>query len=131
MASFKFLAVILTGLGLTVSILYYTNVLRNQNKVLKTQVLLRSLESLSKRETNIDWWTVQHLEWTDPEDFNEKYNPKKDTELYARINTVWNEMNGIGYLVYKGIINLEDVYDFGGGRPTWMYKKYKPIFWGI
>jgi hypothetical protein len=44
------------------------------------------------------------------------------------IQTVFNEMNGIGYLVYRGVIDIESVYDYGGGRPTWMYRKYKPIF---
>ncbi len=45
-----------------------------------------------------------------------------------RAHKVWNEMNGIGYLVYKGIIDVESVYDYGGGRPTYMYRKYKQIF---
>jgi len=128
MASFEFLAIILTGLGLIVSLLYYAIVISNQNKVMKTQILQRSLESLSTRETNIDWWTVYGLEWEDYDDFITKYGPVADTELYARINTVWNEMNGIAYLVYKGIIDIESVYDYGGGRPVALYRKYEPIF---
>jgi hypothetical protein len=128
MASFEFLAIILTGLGLIISLLYYAIVISNQNKVMKTQILQRSLESLSTRDTNLDWWTVQYLEWEDYDDFRAKYGPEVDMETWSIINTVWNEMNGIGYLVYKGIIDIESVYDYGGGRPTHMYRKFKPYF---
>ena len=44
MASFEFLAVILTGLGLTVSILYYTTVLQNANKTQQSQLETRQAQ---------------------------------------------------------------------------------------
>jgi len=124
----EYLPLVLTGLGLIISFLYYTIVLSNQNKVMKTQILQRSLQSLSTIDTNLNWWTVYYLKWEDYDDFIEKYGPETDIETYAMIQTVWNEMNGIGYLVYRGVIDLESVYDYGGGRPTAMYRKYKPIF---
>ena len=37
-------------------------------------------------------------------------------------------MNGIGYLVYKGVIDVESVYDYGGGRPIGTYRKFKSSF---
>ncbi len=119
---------ILTGLGLTASIVYYANTLQNANKTRQTQVLQRSLEHLSNRDTNLDWWTVFELEWKDYDDLRAKYGPSSDMETWAMINTVWNEMNGIGYLVKRGVIDIESVYDFGGGRPSYMYRKYKPVF---
>lgn len=124
----EYIPLVLTGIGIIVSILYYTIVLSNQNKVMKTQTLQRSLQSLSTTETNVNWWKVEYLKWDDYEDFRAKYGPEKDIETYAMIQTVFNEMNGIGYLVYRGVIDIESVYDYGGGRPTWMYRKYKPIF---
>ena len=124
----KYLPLVLTGLGLIVSMLYYAMVLGNQNKMMKTQILQRSLESLSTTETNINWWKVEYLQWDDYDDYMAKYGPETDIETYAMIQTVFNEMNGIGYLVYRGVIDIESVYDYGGGRPTWMYRKYKPIF---
>ena len=127
MASFEFLAIILTGLGLIVSLVYYANVLSNQNKIQKTQILQKAFESLSTKDTNLDWWKVEYLEWEDYDDFRAKYGPEVDIETWAMINKVWNEMNGIGYLVHQGVMNIESVYDYGGGRPTWMYRKYKPI----
>ena len=38
MASFEFLAIILTGLGLIVSILYYSSILNNANKTRELQL---------------------------------------------------------------------------------------------
>jgi len=41
MASFEFIALILTGLGLTASIVYYANVLSNANKTQQLQLETR------------------------------------------------------------------------------------------
>ena len=128
MASFEFLAIILTGIGLTVSLVYYTSVLSNQNKVMKTQILQKSFELLIAKDTNLDWWKVHYLEWENYDDLRARYGPTVDIETWSMINKVWNEMNGIGYLVYKGVIDVESVYDYGGGRPIGTYRKYKPYF---
>ena len=52
MASLEFVALILTGLGLTASIVYYANILNNANKTRELQ--LKSQEqTLETRQTNI------------------------------------------------------------------------------
>ncbi len=42
MASFEFLAVIVSLLGLSASITYYASILRNANKTRRTQMLMRA-----------------------------------------------------------------------------------------
>jgi len=61
MASFEFLAIILTGLGLTVSILYYTFTLQNANKTQKlqletrqTQVFMDLYKTMASKEFMMD-----------------------------------------------------------------------------
>ena len=44
MVSFEFLAVILTGLGLTASIVYYASILRNANKTQEIQLETRQAQ---------------------------------------------------------------------------------------
>ena len=54
MASFEFLAIILTGLGLTVSILYYTTVLQNANKTQQMALETRQAQLFSSLQNKID-----------------------------------------------------------------------------
>lgn len=44
MASFEFIAIILTGFGLTASILYYSSILRNANKTRELQLKAQELQ---------------------------------------------------------------------------------------
>ena len=36
-------------------------------------------------------------------------------------------MNGLGYMVKEGAIDVDAVYDHSGGRLIWLWMKYKPI----
>ena len=87
MASFEFLAVILTGLGLTASIVYYTTILRNANKTRElqlkaqehatetrqAQLFMQFYNKASKKE----YMTIENklLSWefNNPQEFLDKY----------------------------------------------------------
>ena len=61
----EFLAIVLTGLGLTVSILYYTSVLQN---------------AIKTRELQIEGIELLKMTWTDYDDFENKYGSDNNPE---------------------------------------------------
>jgi hypothetical protein len=80
MASFEFIALILTGLGLTASIVYYASVLRNSNKTqqlaLETrrlQIIMDLDQEMKSFETYNRIIELLNMQWTDYEDFERKY----------------------------------------------------------
>ena len=83
----EYLPLVLTGLGLTASIIYYTSVLRNANKTQQMQLETRQAQLFHGIYTSLDddWWNAYHLlrntEWTDYSDFSNKALPINDTEL--------------------------------------------------
>ena len=133
MASFEFIALILTGLGLTASIVYYANILSNANKTqqlalenrraqLYMQLFLRiTTEEFMKRSIDIRSW-----EFKDYDEVQEKYF--EDSANAAKwYSMIWH-IDGLGYLMSEGLVEPEMVYNFGGGAAQvihWM--KWKPI----
>ena len=131
MASFEFLAVILTGLGLTVSILYYSMTIQNQNRNRRLQIVKEIWDWISTEDGYHKFIQLMTMTWNDYEDFNRKYGSLSSPEAYARRFSVWSKMNGLGYMVKEGAIDIETVYDHGAGRILWMWTKFEDIIRNI
>ena len=71
MASFEFLAIILTGLGLTASISYYAMVLRNQNKTRQAQLFMQIYSVFASDDFFERGGTVMSTEFEDANDKND------------------------------------------------------------
>ncbi len=99
MASFEFLAIILTGLGLSASLVYYAFVISNQNKTRRLQMIQHIWEWISSEEGYLRLAELMQMQWIDYEDFNKKYGVSSNPENYAMRWAVWNKMNGLGYMV--------------------------------
>jgi len=133
MVQIEYLPLVLTGLGLMASILYYTMNLRNANKTqqlalenrraqLYMQLFLRiTSEDFMKRSIDLLRWNYSNLD-----EFFQKYN--EDNKLAAKwISQLWH-IDGIGFLMSEGLIEPEMVYNFGGGQAHIRHwNKWKPI----
>jgi hypothetical protein len=127
MASFEFLAIIFTGLGLSASLIYYAFVISNQNKTRRLQIIQHIWEWISSEEGYLRLAELMQMQWSDYKDFNRKYGVSSNPENYAIRWSVWNKMNGLGYMVKEGAIDVETVYDHSGGRIIWLWIKFEPI----
>jgi hypothetical protein len=135
MASFEFLAIILTGLGLIASILYYASILSNANRTQRMQLETRQANVLMSLHS--EWgrdeyqkavWTVLELDFDDFDDFVDKYGPViKNTEVNRDIFKVCWFFNGLGSLVHKGFASLELVNELFGYMAIWVWDILEPI----
>jgi len=135
MASFEFLAIILTGLGLTASITYYAMVLRNQNKTQLMQIETRRANILmnlhsewGKNEYQKASWTVMGLTFKDYDDFVNKYGLTTEyLEVNQEIFKVGWFFNGLGSLLHKGFASLDLVDELFGYMVIWLWEIMRPI----
>jgi len=135
MASFEFLAIILTGLGLTASITYYAMVLRNQNKTQLMQIETRRANILmnlhsewGKNEYQKASWTVMGLTFKDYDDFVNKYGLTTEySEVNQEIFKVGWFFNGLGSLLHKGFASLDLVDELFGYMVIWLWEIMRPI----
>jgi len=119
MASFEFLAIILTGLGLTASIVYYANVLSNANQTRKAQLFLSIYNITLDEEMNNKWYGAMTA------NINEYQYKRQD------LHTLWQKYNGIGHLLMQGLLDVESAYHYSEGwRGALLWMKWRDIILG-
>ena len=134
MVDYSTLAIVLTGLGLTASILYYAMVLRNTNKTqqlaLETrqaQLFMHIYYTWSSRENinirrELRTWT-----WTDYDDFIQKYGEANNPEAWSSFQELANFYEGIGVLIKRKLIDPAFVDDLMSGETLWGWVKFGVI----
>jgi hypothetical protein len=105
MASFEFLAIILTGLSIAASILYYSVTIQNQSRTRRLEIIKDIWGWISEEDQYLKFMQLMTMTWTSYDDFREKYGGFSNPEVYAMRWSVWSKLNGLGYLVKEGAID--------------------------
>ncbi len=66
-------------------------------------------------------------DWEDIEDFKKKYDSTVNKKAYAQRSTFLSQLDSIGYLYRKNILDKETLYQVGGIISIWGYAKFKPV----
>jgi hypothetical protein len=125
----------MTGISLTIAAVYYTLTLRNTQKTQQlqletrqTQLFMQTYQKITTPELQTLTAEVLEWEWTDFEDFKEKYftNTKKRGEWASSMLLY----DGLGVLLKEGYIDPEILFKLEqsgtrGGVLIWY--KFKPI----
>jgi hypothetical protein len=142
MVSFEFLAIILTGLGLTASIMYYSTVLRNANKTRElqlqaqehatetrqVQLLMHIYQEMSSESYMRRYIDVMNMEWENYDDYERKYGSDDHPEQFAKRLSVWRSFQGVGLLLKDGLVDADRLYDLIGSAVLLQWVKWEPIF---
>lgn len=137
MAQIENLPLVLTGLGLTASILYYTMTLRNANKTQQQQLETRQAQlfrDLLKTQESYEFAKMfQEIfyDWTftDFQDFMNKYS--KDTESRTKMTIIFGYLEGMGIMMRRGLISPDLVYEYHYNTVTGFWEKYAPVVEGL
>jgi len=135
------LPLVLTGLGLTASILYYTMTLRNSNKTRElqlkaqqqaqetrqTQLLMQLFQDVSSIEKLKIWNEVIKWEWDDLEDFIHKYGSDGNPDQYAKYVSIWRRYNITGIMLRDQRISADILYDYMGTAVIRMWNKFEHL----
>ena len=125
MASFEFLAIILTGLGIIVSVLYYTTVLQNANKTRQTQLFMQLFDRIASEENRMRSMQILELDFLGYDDFENKYNMSNNPEIVGKVLHIWMEFTGMGYLLRKGFLDVETLNQIAGHIVVPHWNKWK------
>ena len=129
---------VLTGVGIIVSILYYTSVLRNANKTqmmqLETrqaQMFLNIFTQSSSREKLIARTRLLQLEFNNYDEFMDVFDPNKDdmrNENWIAMDMIIAYYEGLGTMVKEGLIPIRYVALLQAGVTRQLWEKYAPYF---
>lgn len=136
---------ILTGLGLTASIVYYANILNNANKTRELQLKTQQ-QAEETRQTQLymrlwEKWVsedflrhfVKTYEWEfdNYEDWLKKYGPKNNPEAWLSYALIETFFEGVGVLVKRGFLDVSIVDDFMSSDLESYWLRMKPVVDGF
>ena len=121
MVSIEVIALVLTGLGLTASIVYYSNVMQNTEKARRSEILLQRINIID--EDFYDKWVklfgepwTTFKEWTDYRD--------EHPGSYNFIAYLLMTLNSIGALLKQNLIDEETLFEaFSPPLVVWTWMK--------
>lgn len=102
----EYLPFVLTGIGIIVSILYYTSVLRNANKTRQAQLFMDLYRTYRDPEFRRQYNEIMTQKWVDFDDFWEKYGGRNNPDAWTVWQTVASYFNGIGVLLRQGLVDI-------------------------
>jgi hypothetical protein len=127
MVDYGILSIVLTGIGIIGAIVYYTMTLRNATKTRQAQFFMQFVDKIHTPEFLSFWVNMIRWEWEDLEDFERKYGSVDHPDLFGERYSFFSTFNDLGWLVEKGIVNVEDVNALVGPQLFWMWDKFEPI----
>ena len=130
MASFEFLAIIFTGIGLIVSILYYTFTLQNANKTRQAQMFMNIYNRASSKEHNQSRNHLLFIECETLDDFKRLFLPTSEkpvNENWEALGVQHSYYEGLGAMVREGLIPIRYVALLQAGVTRKLWEKYGPF----
>jgi hypothetical protein len=100
-------SIVLTGIGIIVAIVYYAQVLRNQNKTRQMQLFMQFYSRYTDKNFHDEYLRIRSQTWDDLDDYIEKYG--------VGPNLLDVFLEGIGLLVNRREIDIEFVDDLMSG----------------
>jgi hypothetical protein len=123
----EYLPLVLTGIGIIASILYYSITLRNSNKTRQMQVFISLYNEMAKPEEGERWMEMMNWEWSDKADFAEKYGPDNNRTAWAWRMQLYRRYNAMGLFLQKGLIEADWIYDYFGSSIIVSWDKFKDM----
>ena len=99
MADFDSPSIVLTGIGLIITLAYYALTIRNQNRTRQAQLLWSIYDSYRSIESRQQSNEISSWEWEDINDFFEKYGQQNNPEAWITWTSKAAYFNGIGILL--------------------------------
>jgi hypothetical protein len=121
--------------GVIVALLQLRDIKQTRETELETrqaQLYMQFLDTFNNKEFTEQWLDVIHnWTWSDYDDFQEKYGPKKNMESYSAFVSVAMYFSGLGILVEKGLIDIDFVYRLSPTALRHYWEKTEPIVYRL
>ena len=127
----EYLPLILTGLGLTASILYYSITLKNAEKARQLQTMRTLQETKYNIEGLQNYLDLITLQWEDFNDYIQKHSLHYNPSTAAKMESQTQYFESLGIMVKNKVVDKESVYEMSGGRIISYWYKFETIIKGL
>ena len=95
--------------GVIAGFTYYVLTVRNANQNRKIDQARRLLDKNQDVENNRIYAEVMRMEWSNYDDFREKYSMSSNPDLWAKRIRILMHYNEMGYMLYHKKIDIETI----------------------
>ena len=128
MVDYPTISIIFAGLSIGIASLYYIINIRHQHETREASLFNSVYESMLSPEIfRISWELYLDWQYTDYDDFMDKYGPDTNREDYERFHRYFTHLEGMGIYVKRGLIRAELIDDFMSGDVVELWEKYGPF----
>ena len=125
---------VLTGIGIIISILYYTSVLRNANKTQQMQLETRQAQlfmQIHNKWSDIEYKTearkLLRWEFKDTDEYLEKYSGPDKVEYEGHISAINTYLEGVAVLIDRDLVDASLVDELMSGYIVQYWEKFGPV----
>ena len=93
---------------------YYVMTLRASERNRRIQLVSQMSNDLINLEGYSKYFDLLNMEWRDYDDFEKKYGSDFNVHAASQRFSVWLTFNKLGYMLSKGLVDAEDIYEMGG-----------------
>ena len=115
------------ALGVCIAAIYYVMTLRASERNRRIQLVSQISNDLINFEGYSKYFDLLNMEWTDYDDFEKKYGSDFNVHAASQRFSVWLILNKLGYMLSKGLVDAEDIYEMGGGTCMTQWTKWEAI----
>lgn len=114
--------------GVVAGFTYYVITVRNAQKARSIQ-LVTQITNLTSEENQKTGFLLHTLQFDGYDDFQEKYGPITNPDIFGKCYSMWTGLNTMGYYLKEGIIDITQLVGALGGQPgpVTMWYKYEDI----
>jgi len=138
------IGILLTAVTVSIAAVYYTMTLRytrrNQELTLRSQeqaketrqaqLLMQIYETYRSSEFRLLAEEIINQEWTDYDDFWERYGPINNPGVWSKWGSVAAFFNGVGVLLKKELIDIDLVEELISNQAFVLWVRMEPILTG-
>ena len=125
----EYLPLVLTGLSISASILYYSMVLRNAEKARRKDLVFQRIQA-PIQFYDAYMAVISMTDWDTQVEFWEKYGPRSEgnPDSFVKFNYVINHLNSLGIMMKDGLAKPEEIFQlYLPYSVIGIFEKFQPI----
>jgi hypothetical protein len=130
MVDIQTLSIAIASASVVAGAVYYALQLRHQGKMRQTDLVMKLYSTFDSREFQEAWVETLRMEFSDYEDYLNKYGAASDKPRYVPVNMVAGFFEGLGILLRRKLIDIALVDDLFSSDIVLGWHKMKPIVEG-
>jgi len=124
---FRIIVSVTQMMSVIAAAIYYVFISTNTIKTRKAQLFMQIYNSFQRQEFLKQFIEIMNLQWTDFEDYWQKYGMINNPEEASKIHSIGTYLEGIGVLVKRKLIDLELVDELMTGIIERYWEKMEPM----